>query len=56
MHIVSQLATHEFLRMEEVLSQNVVDVYSYLQYQDAKVKAENAQMKFTQEMHKRKKS
>lgn len=56
MHIVSQLANHEFLRMEEVLSQNVVDVYSYLQYQDAKVKAENAQMKFTQEMHKRKKS
>ena len=55
MHIVSQLANHEFLRMEDVLSYNVVDVYAYLQYQDAKVRAENAQMKFTQEMNKRKK-
>ena len=56
MHIVSTLANGEFLRMEEVLNQNVMDVYSYLQYIDAKVGAENAQMKFTQELSKRKKS
>ena len=55
MHIVSQLANNEFLRMEEVLNQTVIDVYAYLQYMDAKVSAENAQMKFVHEMDKRKK-
>lgn len=55
MHIVSTLANNEFLKMEEVLNQNVMDVYSYLQYIDAKVGAENAQHKFIMEMNKRKK-
>lgn len=55
MHIVSQLANHEFLRMEDVLNQTVTDVYAYLQYQDAKAHAENAQMRFVNEMNKRKK-
>ena len=55
MHIVSQLANHEFLRMEDVLNQTVTDVYAYLQYLDAKVRAENAQMKFTSEMNKKRK-
>lgn len=55
MHIVSTLANDEFLRMEDVLNQNVVDVFAYLQYIDAKVGAENAQKKFMMEMNKRKK-
>ena len=54
MHIVSTLANGEFLRIEDVLNYNVMDVYSYLQYIDAKVSAENAQLKFTQELNKRK--
>lgn len=53
MHIVSGLANHQFLELERVLDYNVVDVYAYLQYTDEKVKAENAQMKFTQERNKR---
>ena len=55
MHIVSTLANHEFLRMEDVLNQTVTDVYAYLQYSDARARAENAQTKFTQEMNKRRK-
>jgi hypothetical protein len=52
MHIVSTMANHEFLRMEEVLDKCVMDCYAYLQYVDAKAKAEKAQLKFTQEMNK----
>lgn len=55
MHIVSTLANGEFLKMEDVLNQNVMDVYSYLQYIDAKVSAENAQAKYIQEMDKMRK-
>lgn len=55
MHIVSQLANHEFLKMEDVLNQTVTDVYAYWQYQDAKAKAENAQMKFMNDLNSRKK-
>lgn len=55
MHIISSLANHEFLRLEEVLDNNVMDVYSYLQYMDAKSNAERAQMRFEQELNKRKK-
>lgn len=55
MHIVSTMANHEFLRMEEVLDKCVMDCYAYLQYVDAKAKAEKAQMKFTQEMNERRK-
>ena len=54
MHIVSQLANHNFLQLEQVLDYNVYDVYSYLQYSDEKAKAERAQMKFTREMDKAK--
>lgn len=55
MHIVSTMANHQFLELEKVLDCNVMDVYAYLQYLDAKVRAENAQMKYTQELNKRKK-
>lgn len=54
MHIVSQLANHEFLNLERVLDYNVMDVFAYLQYQDAKVMAEKQQMKFIQDMNRRK--
>ena len=50
---MSGLANHEFLNLEKVLDYNVMDVYAYLQYTDAKVRAENAQMKFMQEKTKR---
>lgn len=49
MHIVSTLANHEFLKLDVVLEQNVMDVYAYLQYIDAKAEAERAQMKFHEE-------
>lgn len=49
------MANHNFLQLERVLDENVMDIYAYLQYLDAKVKAENAQMKYTQELNKRKK-
>lgn len=48
------MACHNFLQLEKVLNENVMDVYAYLQYLDAKVMAENAQMKFIAEMDKRK--
>ena len=54
MHIVSQLENHEFLNLERVLDYNVMDVFAYLQYQDAKVMAEKQQMKFIQDMNRRK--
>ena len=52
MHIVSTLSNHNFLKLGEVLDQNVMDVYAYLQYTDAKVKAENAQQKYISDMNK----
>lgn len=55
MHIISTLSNHNFLQLGKVLDENVVDVYAYLQYLDAKVRAENAQMKFTSEMNKKRK-
>lgn len=55
MHIVSTLANHEYLKIERILEEHVMDVYAYLQYIDAKAEAERAQMKFTQEMNERKK-
>ena len=54
MHIVSTMANHQFLELEKVLNENVMDVYAYLQYLDAKVRAEDAQHKFLQEMEKNK--
>lgn len=55
MHIVSTLANHEFLKLDVVLEEKVMDVYAYLQYIDAKAEAERAQMKFHQEMNERRK-
>ena len=55
MHMISVMANHSFLDLERVLDCNVMDIYAYWQYLDAKVSAENAQMKFHQEMNKRKK-
>ena len=49
MHIVSTMANHEFLKIDKVLEEKVIDVYAYLQYIDAKAEAERAQMKFHQE-------
>lgn len=53
MHIVSTLANHEFLNMERVLDYPVYDVFSYMQYSDAKARAENANFKFQQDMRER---
>lgn len=55
MHIVSTLACHNLLQMERILDMSVEDTLSYLQYIDAKAKAESAQMKFEQELRKHKK-
>ena len=55
MRIISTLSNHNFLQLGKVLDENVVDVYAYLQYLDAKVRAENAQMRFTSEMNKNRK-
>lgn len=55
MHIVSTLANHSLLQMERVLDMSVEDTFSYLQYIDAKSKAERAQMKFERELAKNKK-
>ena len=55
MHIISTLSNHNFLQLGKVLDENVVDVYAYLQYINAKVRAENAQMKFTSEMTRKRK-
>lgn len=46
MHVVSTLAGHNFLKMETVLEQNVVDVFSYMTYMMAKMNAEKAQEQF----------
>ena len=50
MHVVSTLAGHNFLRMETVLEQNVVDVFSYMTYMTAKMNAERAQEKFIEKI------
>lgn len=42
-HIVSTLADHQFLKLEEVLDANIVDVLSYLTYMSRKAVAEKAQ-------------
>jgi len=49
------MASHNFLQLEKVLDYNVMDVFAYLQYLEAKVSADNAQMKYSQELSKRKK-
>lgn len=53
MHIVSMMANHNFLQMEQVLDSVVVDVLSYLQYMGDKSKAEEAQRKYAEEMSKK---
>lgn len=55
MHTISLLANHEFLKLEKVLEYNVWDVFAYLQYSDAKARAEKAQMKFQRERENKKK-
>lgn len=55
MHVVSTLACHNLLQMEKILDMSVEDTFSYLQYIDAKAKAERAQMKFDRELAKNKK-
>lgn len=50
MHVVSTLAGHNFLKMETVLEQNVVDVFSYMTYMAAKMNAEMAQEKFLEQI------
>lgn len=50
MHVVSTLAGHDFLKMETVLGQNVVDVFSYMTYMQAKVQAEKAQQKYVEQI------
>lgn len=50
MHVVSTLAGHNFLKMETVLEQNVVDVFSYMTYMQAKMQAERAQEKFIEQI------
>ena len=50
MHVVSTLAGHNFLKMETVLEQNVVDVFSYMIYMTAKMNAERAQEKFIEQI------
>lgn len=50
MHVVSTLAGHNFLKMETVLEQNVVDVFSYMTYMMAKMNAEKAQEQFLEKI------
>jgi hypothetical protein len=49
------MANHEFLNLERVLDYNVMDVFSYLQYINAKANAENIQQKFTMDLNKKRK-
>lgn len=55
MHIVSTLANDTFLRLEEVLSQPVCDVFTYLTYLSEKAEAEDAQYKFNKQRNNGKK-
>lgn len=52
-HIVSTLANNEYLNLERVLSENVQDCFSYLQYVSAKNEAEEAQLKYEEKMMKK---
>lgn len=56
MHVISTLANHDFLKMETVLEQNVVDVFSYMTYMAAKMAAEKAQEKFTRQIEESRRS
>lgn len=51
MHIVSTLANDNFLKLEEVLGQNIGDVFSYLTYLSEKAEAEEAQYNFQKKMN-----
>jgi hypothetical protein len=51
MHIVSTLANDRFLKLEEVLSQNIGDVLSYLTYLSEKSEAEEAQYNFQKKLN-----
>ena len=54
MNIVSTLACHDFLKLEVVLGYEVGDVFTYLQYLQAKSNAEIAEHKFQMERDKMK--
>lgn len=54
MNIISVLAGHNFLKLEEVLDQNVNDAFMFLQYLEMKNNAEIAQEKFINDRNKRK--
>ena len=54
MNIVSTLACHDFLKLEVVLGYDVGDVFTYLQYLQAKTNAEVAEHKFQTERDKMK--
>lgn len=51
MHTVSELAGGDYLKMDLILSEPVMDIFAYLQYMDAKVRAENVQQKYVLEMN-----
>lgn len=49
------MANHEFLKLEKVLDNTVVDVFSFLQYTTDRNKAELAQHRFQMEINNKKK-
>lgn len=51
MHTISTLANDNFLQLENVLSQNVQDVFSYLIYLSERADAQEAQHKFEKKMN-----
>ena len=52
MHIVSILAGDDYMKMEKVLGEPVMDVFSYLDYSDARARAEKSQHKFLSDLEK----
>jgi hypothetical protein len=51
---VNVLANGDFLKEEKILNELVVDVFSHLSYLNERNKAEEAQMKFLEEIEKNK--
>lgn len=49
---MSTMASDNFLDLDKVLDYNVYDVFTYLEYLDAKVRAEKAQIEFDNKLNK----
>ena len=55
MHTVSTLANDNYLKLGDVLNENVQECFSYLDYIIAKAEAEEKEMEFHEKLRNRKK-